>query len=44
MRFLFVAAVGTLLSTPAAADIEAYCEQMRKLLAPYFQTIIDAVA
>ena len=38
MRILFVAALGAaLLSTPAAAGIKAYCEQMREVLAPAFE-------
>lgn len=38
MRVLFVAALGAaLLSTPAAAGIKAYCEEMRAVLAPFFK-------
>ena len=38
MRVLFVAALSVvLLSTPAAAGIKAYCEEMRALFAPFFE-------
>ena len=38
MRVLFVAALSVaLLSTPAAADIKAYCEQTREILKPVFE-------
>ena len=41
MRVLFVAALGAaLLSTPAAAGIKAYCEQMREVLAPVFRAAV----
>ena len=44
MRVLFVAALGAaLLSTPAAAGIKAYCEQMREVLAPVFEVAVYGI-
>lgn len=41
MRVLFVAALSVaLLSTPAAANMKAYCKQTREFLAPVFRAAI----